>query len=500
GEDGQTPIGRAVGDNRLLVLGPHLELLPRGVPGELYLGGAGLARGYLGKPDLTAGAFLPDPFSGEAGARQVDPDGALGARLYRTGDLVRFRPDGQLEFLGRADRQVKVRGFRIEPGEVEAQIAEHPGVREAVVVPFEAAPRDVRLAAYVVAAAPAALSAHDLRAFLRGRVPEHMVPSSFSFLAALPLSPGGKIDRRALPAPVMDGQAPVRGPAARGTPAEELLAGIWGEVLGRAEIGPGDDFFDLGGHSLLVGQVLARVRAAFGVDLPVRAAFEARTLAALARRLEEALRGAPPDLPPRPPPAPVPRTEPLPLSFAQQRLWILDRLQPGSPVYNLPVAFRLAGPLDPGALERSLDEVFRRHEALRTTFAEGPHGEPYQVVAELSPAGLPRVDLAGLPPAAARLEAGRQTAREARRPFDLGRGPVARALLLRLGEREHHLLIFCHHVAFDGWSVGVLQRELGALYAAFHAGRPSPLPELAFQYGDFAVWQRSWLAGEALAA
>src|SRR6185295_17451575 len=177
GEDGQTPIGRAVGDNRLLVLGPHLELLPRGVPGELYLGGAGLARGYLGKPDLTAGAFLPDPFSGEAGARQVDPDGALGARLYRTGDLVRFRPDGQLEFLGRADRQVKVRGFRIEPGEVEAQIAEHPGVREAVVVPFEAAPRDVRLAAYVVAAGPDAPSAHDLRAFLRARVPEHMVPS-----------------------------------------------------------------------------------------------------------------------------------------------------------------------------------------------------------------------------------------------------------------------------------------------------------------------------------
>jgi amino acid adenylation domain-containing protein len=497
GEDGQTPIGRPVADNRLLVLGRHLELLPVGVPGELYLGGGGLARGYLGKPDLTAGAFLPDPFSEEAGAR-----------LYRTGDLVRFRPDGQLEFLGRADRQVKVRGFRIEPGEIEAQIAEHPGVREAVVVPYEAAPRDLRLAAYVVAAGPAApsgIAASELRAFLRARLPEHMVPSSFSFLTALPLSPGGKIDRRALPPPVLDELAPASGPAAPRTPVEELLAGIWEGVLGGVEVGAGDDFFDLGGHSLLIGRVLARVRDAFGVELPVRAAFEARTLAALARRVEEALRALPAlsslsaDVPARPPLVRVSHEEPLPLSFGQQRLWFLDRLEPGSPVYNLPVAFRLLGPFDPVVLERSLDEVLQRHEALRTTFAEGPDGEPRQVVAPFHPAGLPRVDLAGLPPAAARAEASRQIAREARRPFDLVRGPVARALLLRLGEQEHDLLFSCHHIAFDGWSVGVLRRELGALYAAFAGGQPSPLPELSFQYGDFAAWQRRWLAGEALA-
>jgi amino acid adenylation domain-containing protein len=494
GADGQTPIGRPVADSRLLVLGPHLELMPQGVPGELHLGGAGLAHGYLGRPDLTARAFLPDPFSGEAGAR-----------VYRTGDLVRFRPDGQLEFLGRADRQVKVRGFRIEPGEIEAQIAEHRQVREAVVVAYEAAPRDVRLAAYVVAADPAVsdLTAGELRDFLRARLPEHMVPSSFSFLAALPLSPGGKIDRRALPSPVSAGvgePALASGPTAPRSPTEELLAGIWEEVLGRAEVGADDDFFDLGGHSLLIGQVLARVRATFGVELPVRAAFEARTLAALARRIEEAMRALPTGIPSRPPLARVSRAEPLPLSFPQARLWFLDRLEPGSPVYNLPVALRLTGPLDPAALERALDEVFRRHEVLRTTFAEGADGEPHQVVAPFRPAGLPLADLSGLPPAAARAEASRQIERAARRPFDLVRGPVARSLLLRLGRQEHHLLVACHHIAFDGWSVGVLRRELGALYAAFAAGRPSPLAGPAFQYGDFAVWQRRWLCGEVVAA
>ena len=489
GEDGQIPIGRPVADNRLLVLGRHLELLPQGVPGELYLGGDGLARGYLGKPDLTARTFLPDPISGQPGAR-----------VYRTGDLVRFRPDGQLEFLGRADRQVKVRGFRIEPGEIEAQLAEHPGVREAVVVAWEAAPRDLRLAAHVVAAGPAPVSAHELRAFLRARLPEHMVPASFSFLAALPLTPGGKIDRRALQAPGAGETVAAAGPTVPRTPTEELLAGVWGEVLGRAEIGAADDFFDLGGHSLLIGQVLARVRAAFGVDLPVRAAFEARTLAALARRVEEALRTLPSEIPPRPPLVRISRAEPLPLSFAQTRLWFLDRMEPGSPVYNLPLAFRLTGPLDPGVLEHSLDEIFRRHEALRTTFAEGEDGEPRQIVAPFQPSQMPVVDLAGLPPAIALAEAGRQAMREARRPFDLVRGPLARTLLLWLDAQEHLLLFSCHHIAFDGWSVGVFRRELGALYAAGAAGRPSPLAELPIQYGDFAVWQRRWLAGEVIAA
>jgi amino acid adenylation domain-containing protein len=505
GEDGQTPIGRPIADNHLLVLGRRFELQPQGVTGELHLGGRGLARGYLGRPDLTAAVFVPDPFSGEPGAR-----------LYRTGDLARFRPDGQLEFLGRADHQVKVRGFRVELGEIEAQIAEHPDVREVAVVAYEAGPRDLRLAAYVVVGPhppnpPLPSPPHppgegsgvrSLRAFLRDRLPEHMVPSSFTLLAAMPLAPSGKIDRRALPPPAPEEEASAS-PTALRTPTEELLAGIWAEVLGRTEIPSTADFFDLGGHSLLIGQVLARVRAAFGVELPVRAAFEARTLAALARRIDEELRAVPEGGPRRPGISRVDlvgrvdRAEPLPLSFAQQRLWFLDRLEPGSPVYNLPVALRLTGPLDPAALERGLNEVFRRHEALRTTFAEGPDGEPRQIVAPFRPAALPQVDLSGLPPDMARAEASRQSVREARRPFDLSplsQGPVARTLLLRLGEQEHHLLLAFHHIAFDGWSVEVLRRELSAFYSG------SSLAEPAFQYGDFAVWQRRWLSGDALAA
>jgi amino acid adenylation domain-containing protein len=482
--DAETPIGRPIADNRLLVLGRHGELLPPGVPGELHLGGRGLARGYLGRPDLTAAAFVPDRFSDEAGAR-----------LYRTGDLVRFRSDGQLEFLGRADQQVKVRGFRVEPGEIEAQIAEHPSVREVAVVPYAAARGDLRLAAYVVMTGDDP-GVDELRAFLRARLPAHMVPNAFRVLAAMPLAPSGKIDRRALPPPEADQLPPAEGFVPPGTPAEELLAGIWGEVLGRSGIGAGDDFFDLGGHSLLVGQVLARVRDAFGVELPVRAAFEARTLAALAARIAEGFRGDSA----RPPLVRAVRDEAALLSFAQQRLWFLDRLEPGSALYNLPVVLRLAGPLDAAALEHALNEVFRRHEALRTTFTEGRGDEPRQIVAPFQPAGLPRIDLSGLPAAAAHAEAEGLAAREALRPFDLARGPLARASLLRLGALEHRLFFFVHHVAFDGWSVEVLRRELGALYSAFVAGKPSPLEELALQYRDFAVWQRGWLAGAALEA
>ncbi|HEY3568284.1 MAG TPA: amino acid adenylation domain-containing protein [Thermoanaerobaculia bacterium] len=484
-EDGQTPIGRPVADSRLLVLGHHLEAVPLGVPGELHIGGSGLARGYLGRPDLTAAAFLPDPFSGPAGAR-----------LYRTGDLVRHRPDGQLEFLGRADRQVKVRGFRIEPGEIEAQLCEHPGVREAVVVPYEAAPRDLRLAAYVARTAADAATVHELRAFLRSRFPEHMVPSAFTFLDALPLSPGGKVDRRALPAPAAD-EAASRGSAAPRTPAEELLAGIWEEVLGRDEVGPDDDFFDLGGHSLLIGRVLARVRAAFGVDLPVRAAFEARTLAALARRIGETSYAS---LPPQPPLVRLPAAEPRPLSFAQQRLWLLDRLEPGSIGYNLPLAYRIEGPLDAPSLARALGEVARRHEVLRTTFTVGESGEPRPAVAPAGPVPLPRLDLSGLPAPAREPEAERLSREEAARPFDLAAGPLFRTVLVALGPARHHLLVTLHHIAFDGWSVEVFLGELTALYGAFAAGLPSPLPEPPVQYADFAAWQRRWLAGPILEA
>ncbi len=489
-EEREPTIGRPVGGGWARLLDRELRPVPAGVLGEIYLGGAGLARGYLGRPELTADRYVPDPLSTEPGAR-----------LYRTSDLGRYLPDGRLEYLGRIDHQVKIRGFRIELGEIEAALLAHPKVREAVAVARSdrsdgSDGSDQSLVAYLIAAPGTPPPGRDeLRPFLGARLPEYMVPAHFVALPALPLSPNGKVDRQDLAR-----REPPRENAAEAvtvlrTPAEELLAGIWAEVLG-VEAGVGDDFFDLGGHSLLIGQVLARVRAAFGVDLPLRAVFEARTLGALARRIEEGLQA---ELPERPPLARVSRAEP-PLSFAQQRLWFLHRLDPGSAVYNLPVELRLSGPLDAAALERGLDEVFRRHEALRTTFAEGADGEPRQVVAPFRPAGLPRIDLAVLPSAAARVEAERLAAEEARRPFDLVHGPVARALLLRLGAEEHHLLFLVHHVAFDGWSVVVLQRELGALYGAFAAGLPSPLPELAFQYADFAVWQREWLSGEVVEA
>jgi amino acid adenylation domain-containing protein len=483
-EEREPTIGRPVAGGWARLLDRGMRPVPVGVLGEIYLGGAGLARGYLDRPELTAERYLPDPLATEPGAR-----------LYRTSDLGRWLPDGRIEYLGRIDHQVKVRGFRIELGEIEAVLATHPGVREAAVVAFEAGPGDKRLVAYVaMGKAPAA----ELRAFLASRLPDYMVPSCFVELPALPLSPNGRVDRKELARrePPREAAAePAPGVALR-TPSEELLAGIWADVLG-VEAGPGDDFFDLGGHSLLIGQVLARVRGAFGVDLPMRAAFEARTLGALARRIAEE---ASTHLPERPPLVRAAREEAPLLSFAQQRLWFLHRLDPASAVYNLPVAFRLAGPLDPAALEAALDEVFRRHEALRTTFAQGADGEPRQAVAPFRAAVLPRVDLAALPPAAARAEAERLASHEARRPFDLVHGPVARALLLRLGAAEHHLLFLVHHVAFDGWSVVVLQRELGALYTAFAAGLPAPLPELPFQYADFALWQRRWLSGEVVEA
>ncbi|HEY2737238.1 MAG TPA: condensation domain-containing protein, partial [Thermoanaerobaculia bacterium] len=484
-------IGRPITGTWVRLLDAELRLVPVGVPGELYIGGAGLARGYLGRPELTAERFVPD-----------DWDTAPGSRLYRTGDLARSLPDGRLEFLGRLDQQVKVRGFRIELGEIETALLAHPGVREAVVVALGEPGGDRSLAAYVVPNVldgEPAPTAGALRDHLRTRLAEVMVPSSFTRLERLPRTPNGKVNRKALPPPESGAdRTDPPDPADPADPITELLAGIWAEVLGRAELpGAQANFFELGGHSLLAARVVSRVRAALGVELPFSALLQTPVLATFAARVEQALTEGRPAPPPIARIAAVPKTADGwggPLSFSQQRLWFLHRLEPGSAVYNLPLALRLTGPLDAGALERSLDEVFRRHEVLRTTFAEGPDGEPRQIMAPFHPAGLPRVDLAGLSPAAARAEADRQTTREARRPFDLVHGPVARAFLLRLGEQEHHLLVSCHHIAFDGWSAGVLRRELSALYGG------SPLLEPAFQYRDFALWQRRWLSGETLAA
>jgi amino acid adenylation domain-containing protein len=467
------PIGRPVEGARVYVLDAWGEPVPAGVPGELYVGGGGVARGYLERPALTAERFLPDPFA--AGA---------GGRLYRTGDRVRWRADGELEYLGRLDEQVKIRGLRIELGEIEAALRRGQGVADCAVVAREDAPGEKRLVAYVVGGGEAAA----LREHLRRELPEYMVPAAFVPLERLPVNPNGKLDRKALPTPDF-APAGDRFVAPR-TPAEEVVAGIWAEVLRLERVGVEESFFDLGGHSLLATQLVSRIRELFGVELPVRALFEGPTVAELAARVEEMRRA---DLPVLPPLVPVERTGPLPLSFAQERLWFIDRMEPESAVYNVPVALRLVGALDRAALERALGEIVRRHESLRTVFAEAG-GSPVQVIAPFRGFALPAEELPEPGEAAARRRAGE----EARRPFDLAAGPLFRATLLRLGEEDHVLLLAMHHIVSDGWSMGVLFRELAALYAAYGEGGESPLPELAVQYADYAVWQREQLEGEVL--
>jgi amino acid adenylation domain-containing protein/non-ribosomal peptide synthase protein (TIGR01720 family) len=470
-------IGRPIANTETFLLDYWLQPAAIGVPGELAIGGAGLALGYWGRPSLTAERFIPDSFSRTPGAR-----------LYRTGDLARWRSDGELQFLGRIDHQVKVRGFRIELGEIEAVLGEIAGVREAVVVAREALPTNQQLVAYVVGE----VAAETLRETLRDRLPEYMVPSAFVMLEALPLTPNGKVDRQCLPAPQWQG--PPEGHLASRTPMEEVLEGIWAEILGVERVGVKESFFALGGHSLLATRVMSRVRRVFGVELPLRDLFEESTVAGLAARIEAALRGGAAAASPI---MPVPQTGPLPLSFAQQRLWLIDQLEPDSPLYNLSMALRASGPLDTMALACSLGEIVRRHEALRTVFTT-VDGEPVQVVRPPGPFLLPVVDLSALPKTPREALALALTAEEARRPFDLSQGPLFRASLLRMGPEDHMALVTMHHIVGDGWSLGILVREVTALYTAHGEGRLSPLPELPVQYADFAVWQRSCLQGEVL--
>ncbi len=474
------PIGRPVANTAIHVLDRALRPVPIGVPGELCIGGVQVARGYLGRPELTAERFVPDPL-----------DGAGGARLYRTGDLARRLPDGEVEYLGRLDHQVKLRGFRIELGEIEAVLALHPQVRAAVVVL-----RGERLVAYVVPHADGVEPA-DLRRHLAERLPEHMLPAAFVSLPALPLTPSGKVDRRALPAydPAVERGAEAAVPPR--TPLERALAAVWTEVLGVERVGVEDNFFALGGHSLLAVRVLSRLLARLGVELPLRALFEAPTVAGLAERLREA--AAPAAGSGGPPLVPVSREQPLPVSFAQQRLWFLDRFAPASPVYDLATIYRLDGPLDPAALAAALDFLARRHEALRTTFVEGRGGAPEQRIAADLALPLSVVDLSGLPPAACEAAALAAAVAESRRLFDLAAGPLVRATLLRLGPSAHQLVLNCHHMVCDGWSLEVLEAELAELYAAHAAGRPPHLAPLPVQYADYADWQRRRFATDLLA-
>ncbi len=477
-------IGRPIANTNIFILDGYLNPVPTGVSGELYIGGVGLASGYFNRPDLTAEKFVPHPFSTDAGAR-----------FYRTGDLARYLPGGNIEFLGRIDDQVKIRGFRIELGEIETILAHHPSVKESVVVVRQDIPGDRRLVAYVVANEPSAASTSELRRFLKEKLPEYMIPSVFLFLEALPVTVNGKVDRRALPTPPQNRPELDESFSVPRSESEEILAGMWAEVLKLDSVGTHDNFFDLGGHSLLATQVMSRVRELFQVELPLRCLFERPTVAGLAQHVEEVRREERGWL--DVPIVPVPRDRELPLSFAQERLWFLDQLEPGNSVYNVSGAFRLSGRLDVAALERSLNEIVGRHEALRTTF-RSVEGSPRQVIAAQLILSLPVIDLSEHLQGAREDQVRRYAAEAARRPFDLSQGPLVRTILLRLGAREHILLLSMHHIVYDGWSMGILFRELSILYDAYANGKAMCLPELPIQYVDYAVWQRDWLKGEVL--
>jgi amino acid adenylation domain-containing protein/non-ribosomal peptide synthase protein (TIGR01720 family) len=481
-------IGRPVDNATVYILDTRMRPVPVGVAGELYIGGETTARGYLHRPALTAEKFVPDAFGREPGAR-----------LYKTGDLARYAPDGQIEFLGRLDHQVKIRGFRVELGEIEAVLSTHPAVRECVVTARTEANGNKRLAAYVVLREDGGAPAQsELRTVIKERLPEYMVPSAFVVLEALPLTPSGKVNRRALPAPT-PARRDLEDIAARPrTPVEELLSGIIAQVLQVERVGRDDNFFDLGGHSLLATQVISRLREALGVELPLRSLFESPTVGDLAAAVE-AITSEQKGAAAAPPVTAVPREEPLPLSFAQQRLWFLDQLDPNSPLYNIPGAVRLSGALDVAALERALNEVVRRHEVLRTNFVTVKR-QPVQVIVPHADLPLPVVDLRDVPPEEQDAALRRLSEEEARRPFDLASDRLLRVKLLRLAEDEHALLFSIHHIISDGWSMGILVRETAVLYDAFAADKPSPLAELPVQYADFAVWQQRWLQGEALEA
>ncbi|MGH4024646.1 MAG: amino acid adenylation domain-containing protein [Pseudonocardiaceae bacterium] len=479
------PIGRPLDDMQTHVLDNRMQLVPAGVTGELYIAGAGLARGYLNRPGLTAERFVADPF------------GPPGSRMYRTGDLVRWNTDGALEYLGRADQQVKVRGFRIEPGEIEATLAAHPAVAHVAVIAREDEPGVKRLVAYVVAAPGTPAASHsELRELAARTLPDYMVPTAFVVLDHLPLNVNGKVDRHALPVPEREAAAE-GGYVEPRNDTERVVADVWAEVLGAQRIGIRDNFFDLGGDSILSIRVISRLRAALGVDVSARALFSNPTVAGLAETVAPHA-----DLSGREDTIPVlPRDGRLPQSFtqsfAQQRLWFLDEFEPGSTEYVTPLAVRLCGELDIEALSGAMTALVARHESLRTTF-ESVEGQGVQVVHPPQPVSVPLLDLTGLPAPQGQAELERVLAAQSLEPFDLSTGPLLRPLLVRTGDQEHVLALTMHHIVTDGWSGGVIMNDLAQLYRAECDGVTAGLPALPVQYADFAAWQRERLSGAAL--
>ncbi len=479
-------IGRPVANTKVYVLDKDLGPVPAGVPGELCVSGLGVARGYLNRPALTAERFPPSPF---------EP----GSRRYRTGDRARYLPDGRIEFLGRFDRQVKLGGHRIELGEIESVLAGHRGIKQAAVILHADADGHQHLVAYLTGgdlAGDSRPSQAELRALLLRQLPEIMVPGTQIWLDDLPLTTSGKIDYKALPDPVGEqrsARSEVTGSRyeAPRDDVERSIAAVWQDVLNVDEIGVHDNFFELGGHSLMAIQMASRLRAALRREVTLRTVFESATVAELAERVRGAA-GEPVLIPPL---RPAPRDGAIPLSFAQQRMWFFDQLNPGVIAYHLSAAFRLSGDLSYRALHRAFNEVVRRHEVLRTNFA-AVDGMPAQVITASRHIPLPVIDVSGVPGPEDAVR--RLIIDEPREPVDLEHGSLLRTTLLRAGAADHVLLLTTHHIVSDSWSIGVLAREVGALYDAYRHGQASPLPALAVQYADFTLWQHGWLQGAML--
>ncbi|BAY38737.1 amino acid adenylation [Nostoc sp. NIES-2111] len=549
-------IGRPISNTQIYILDKYLQPVPVGVPGEVYIAGALLAQGYFNRPELTQEKFIPNPFvkaegrRQKAGGRRQEAEGRrqevggeiftqhglnaplpLTAVLYKTGDLARYLPDGKLESLGRIDNQVKIRGFRIELGEVEAVLGQLSDVQASCAVVREDTPGDKRLVAYIVPQPEQTVVVSEVRNFLKEKLPEYMVPSAIVILDALPLSANRKLDRRALPAPDLHNQLSDQYVAPR-KPIEEIVSVIWAQVLKVERVGIHDNFFELGGHSLLATQLVSRVRSSLNVELPLRSLFAAPTVAELSQHIQQLQQQ---DLTTS---AILLRTRnaELPLSYAQQRLWFLDKLNPNSPFYNLLVALRLDGTLNRTALQQSLQEIIYRHEALRTNFIT-VDGEPVQVIreqpfdfaqgkgaalrltstslrdatrtlgtsrseqgsaAEVGYGILSIVDLQHLSITEKEIALQQLAQQQAHQPFNLADESLIRTTLVVLSQTEQALLVFIHHIVFDGWSMGVFVQELMALYNAYSQGRMSPLTPLSIQYADFAIWQRQWLQGDVL--
>ena len=477
------PIGRPISNTQVYVLDEYLEPVPVGVTGEIYIGGAGVARGYLNAADLTAQRFLPDPFSSQPGAR-----------LYQTGDLARYLPDGRLEFLGRGDAQVKLRGYRIELGEIEAVLTQQPGIQQAVVLLREEAPIGKHLVAYLVGQPQLASECEQLRQALARWLPDYMIPAQFVLLEQLPLSANGKVDRHALLARELEAPSAESAYVAPRTPTEEILAQVWAQVLGRERVGIHENFFALGGHSLLAMQLILRMGQALGVNIPVRTLFATPTIAGLVQTLKLTSEE---DTTPALPLVPVERTEPLPLSYIQERLWLLSEMQPGNPVSTTSFLLHLEGPLDVECLDACIQAIVRRHEILRTTY-QIERGKLVQIIAPEVHIPIRITSFEELQGIEKEIAVRKLLNAEHSRRFNLKRNPVLRVHLLRLSEREHFLMTVLPHMAVDGRSFDVFFHELVAHYQGMQEGTDIRVPSLPIQYADYAVWERKQLKGDVL--